>query len=196
MRFGVAPFADVAEEPVTLTEAKAHLRLDVSDDDALVTELIVVARKMVERDTGRCLVTQTWDGYLDSFPCGPIEVPRAPLSSVTSILYTDANGDSQTLSASDYRVDAVSVVPRIEPAWGIVWPVTRGMSNDARVRMVFGYGAAAAVPSPLKHAMKLIIGSLYEFRESTISGTIVAEVPLAASRLLAPYRIPAALFAA
>ncbi len=56
------------EEPVTLVQAKAHLRVEVADDDALITNLISAARVHAENVCRRAFVTQKWDLYLDAFP--------------------------------------------------------------------------------------------------------------------------------
>jgi hypothetical protein len=55
-------------EPVSLAEAKAHLRVDVTDDDALITALITAARQSAEHKTRRSLCTQQWSLVLDQFP--------------------------------------------------------------------------------------------------------------------------------
>jgi len=197
VRFGHAPYAAPSEEPITLSEAKSHVGVDIDAWDSDIAAAVATARSMVEGATGRMLVTQTWDGYLDAFPCGCIEVRRAPLVSVSSIVYTDPDGASQTLAADQYQVDAVGVEPRILPVPGGVWPVARyGTVNAVRVRMVLGYGAASAVPPELKSAIKLIAGTLFAYREDQVTGTIVAKSLLASNNLIARYRLPSALFAA
>lgn len=55
-------------EPVTLAEAKIHLRVDVADDDLLITNLITAARLHAENVCRRAFVTQQYGLYLDSFP--------------------------------------------------------------------------------------------------------------------------------
>ena len=45
-----------AAEPVTLAEAKSHLKLDTSDEDTLIASLITAARARAEWHTGRALV--------------------------------------------------------------------------------------------------------------------------------------------
>src|SRR3974377_2319928 len=57
-----------AVEPVTLAEAKQHARVEYPDDDALITGMIVAARRMAETRLRSALITQTWNLYLDSFP--------------------------------------------------------------------------------------------------------------------------------
>lgn len=178
-----------AEEPVTLAEAKAHLRVTDADSDTLITTLIKTARLMAEGFTNRAFVTQTWQWRLDGFFPWRISVPKGRLQSVSSIQYVDANGDTQTLASSDYSVDAKSDPGRIEPAYGKVWPTTRYQMNAVTITFVAGYGAASAVPEDIKHAMLLIIGELYERREEAIAGTIIGEVPLSSKRLLMPHTL-------
>lgn len=181
-----------AAEPLTLAQAKEHLRFTSTDEDALILGLIIAARVRAETITRRALVTQTWEYSLDEFPrCeGVIEMPRPILQSVTSITYIDEAGDSQTLSSSLYQADLKSEPGRIVPAYGQAWPATRdGYLNPVTIRFVAGYGLAAAVPQPIKQAMLLMIGHWFYNREDTVIGTIVSELPSGVEELLFPYRI-------
>ena len=180
-------------EPVLLDEAKAHMRIapDDHDDDAYITAAIVAAREFVEAHTSRALITQTWTWKLDDFPpCDQFRVPKAPLSSITSIAYVDTAGDSQTWAASNYAVDAPSG-PRAQPGtislvYEKTYPTVRGQRNAVTVVFVAGYGAAGtSVPNVCRQAMLLLIGEMYERREEGLIGASVAEVPLSVSRLLA-----------
>lgn len=60
-----------AGEPVSLAEAKQHLRVDGDDDDLLIGSLIAAARQAAETQTGRQLITARWKLVLDAFP-GPL----------------------------------------------------------------------------------------------------------------------------
>lgn len=199
-----------ATEPISLAEAKAHLRVDHADDDATITLLISVTRQYVDAVSGwlgRALVTQTWDFVLDQFPlpmapwcCYPLtaapptalQVPWPPLQSVTSIKYIDVNGAQQTMPAGDYRVDAASTPGWILPV--TTWPATKAVPNAVEIRFVAGYGDDAAdVPAPIRQALLLMIGAWYENREQVIAqyegNTTVLSLPLGAEQLLAPYRM-------
>lgn len=181
-----------ALEPVTLAEARVQCRSHPDDDD-LLTELIVVAREAAEAFVGRALILRTYDLKTDGFP-SEWSLPMAPAASVSSITYVDIDGTTQTLAADQYATLLAGGTPgcdagRIVPAYGVVWPATRGTPESVTVRFVAGYGAAAAnVPSVFRHAIKVMVEDLYEERGSYVTGTIVTALPTAAQRLLAPYR--------
>ena len=187
------PVTPPAAEPVSLAEAKAHLRVDTSDDDALITSLIVAARQWCEGYQNRAYVTQTWDLVLDDWPADPcpdrVRVPLPPLQSVASLKYTDADGVQATMPATDYLVDVASQPGRLVLAYGKVWPtVTLRPAAAIEVRFTAGYGLAVAVPETVKQAIKLLVGHLYEHREAT-SVDELSEVSFAVKALLGLERI-------
>lgn len=176
-----------ASEPIDLATAKAHLRVDVTDDDTLITGLIAAARQGAEHLTGRALMQQTWELALDEFE-DSISLVKAPYVSISSFKYTDTNGVEQTLTSSDYIVNDYKEPARISPAYGTSWPSTRDQENAVRIRFVAGYADAASVPQEIKQWMLLRIGVMYENREAVNVGNIVTEIPYV-DRLLDAYRI-------
>lgn len=180
--------APPAAEPLSLAEAKLHLREPPSTDDDLVTALIVAARVQVENYTHRALITQTREQKLDRF-LSVIELPFPPIQSLTSLKYTDADGNEQTVSLLDIDSDLASSPGRLQPAYSKTWPTPRpGVFNSVRARYVCGYGATGStVPEPIRHAMRLLLGHLYENREAVVTGTIATELPLTVAALLNPY---------
>ena len=180
-----------AEEPVTLAEARAHCRVPSSDttEDALLQALIIAAREHCESWTHRRFITQTWDWVMDAFPGWCVELPHAPLQSITSVSYVDGEGATQTLATSGYQVDVKTDPGRLMPAYGAVWPSTRSDTfNAVTVRFVCGFGLAAAVPRGIKAAMLLTIGHLWEHRE-TVSDFELFEMPMGVEALLSPHRL-------
>lgn len=167
-----------ASEPVTLTEAKAHLRVDGTDDDTYITALIVAAREGAENMTRRALMTQTWELTLDAFP-DAFELIRVPVQSVTSITYDDPDGISTVLSSSLYSLDNAddAGLAYVVPAYNTTWPSTQDSINAVKLRYVSGYANAASVPQQIKSWMLLRVGLLYEHRESVIAGVPIAKVP-------------------
>ncbi len=185
-----------AQAPVTNTTA-----------DPQLTQWITAARSFVESFTHRQLITATWDLQLDGFPAtwstvsvetrqvdgGAIWIPKPPLVSITSVSYVDTSGATQVWASSNYTVDnpqgPTARLGRVVPAWSIYYPVTRTVPNAATVRFVAGYGAASAVPSGMKAAMKLLIGNWYVNREA---GQIIrgsADIlPFGVESLLWPFK--------
>ncbi len=160
-----------AAEPLSPTEAKAHLRVDTSDDDTLIGSLITAARVMVENYLDQKLVTQTLTEYFDAFPLnGVIELGFWPVQSITSIGYTDTDGTAQTWAGANYQTDIYGDFDkgpaRIIPAYSESYPSTRDNLNAVNVVYVAGYGAASAVPDLIKSAMRLLIADMYEGRQS------------------------------
>lgn len=179
-------------EPVTLPEAKLHVRELSDDQDSLIENLIKAAREEAEAYTGRAFCTQTWKLTRRNFPCEFV-LPNPPLVSVTHVKYYDADGTLQTIDSSDYRVTATSEPGCIEPAYGEAWPTPRDISEAVEVQYVAGYSGTAATsvtntPQGIKHAILLMVGEWYEHRENA-SAMNLKEISLAARRMLEKYRI-------
>jgi uncharacterized phiE125 gp8 family phage protein len=183
-----------ATEPLTLLEAKLHIKCEIDDDNDLISTLIVAAREYVETFTHRALITQIWDLGLCSFP-SYIEIPKAPLQRLPTapvVTYLDTNGATQTWSATNYTVDAPAGpwarCGFIFANYGVSYPSTRDIPNAVTVRFYAGYGlTGASVPSSIKAAMKLLIGHWWSNRES-VSAVNLTEVPQSVSALLWPFK--------
>ena len=179
-------------EPITIAEAKVHLRVDHTDEDSLITILIQAARETVEQRTGRSLITQSRTIKLDRFPyLNCIYIPYSPLISITSIKYYDTTDTEQTLSNTLYWVDSNSGIPRV--IIKDTWPGIYDRPNAVEIIYSAGYGASGSnVPKPLKQAMYLILGHLYENREQV--GDIRHELPFGAEVLMSPYVLEQTMF--
>ena len=168
-------------EPVTLTEAKAHMRVDGDEDDARLTALITAARNHCEVYTNRQFITASWKLYCDHFENVQL-IPRPPFQSVTSITYVDLDGDTQTVTATIYTTDLIDEPGRILLADGQTWPSHRGSQED-RVIIEYkaGYGlTASTVPQNIRTAMLFWIEGVYDGNK---------DATLACERLLEPYRV-------
>lgn len=178
-------------EPVSLTEAKLHCKVDDDDENDLVRGIVSAARGRAERFTGRTFVTATYTEKGDAFPDGPIHIRPTwvPLASVTSVAYIDTDGVSQTLATSKYDTDFLTEPGRIALVPSESWPSTEsGRIDVVTVVYTAGYGAATAVPPEIKQAIKLIVGHWYLNRES-VADVRLLPVPFAAEVLLWNYRI-------
>lgn len=195
-------------EPLATAAYKAQMRVDHSDDDALIDAYALAARQLVELMTNRSLIDTTWKLRFDRFPSarifdsfatsgGVILLPKGPLRDGTSfaIEYVDAAGATQTLATTEYRVDRFSRPPRVTPEYSKLWPVTREVTNAVTLTFVAGFGASgAAVPGPLLQALKLLVATWYQHRE-TVSQKKLEDLPRPAafSSLIAPYTMEVAL---
>lgn len=169
-----------AAEPITTAVAKAHLRIDQDDEDALIADLGVAAREYFEEETGRQLIETTWEMRMDGFPTNsllPIVIPRPPLQSVTSITYNDGSS-IQTWDASKYTVETPAGIGAgnglVYPKVGENYPTTAVVPGAVTVTFVAGYGHDL-VPSGIKRTLLALIGDLYANRETQITGTVVAD---------------------
>lgn len=179
-----------AVEPVSLAEAKAHLRVDISDDDSYISALITAARQYAEEYLDRALIAQQLTMRMDSFPY-EFELPRPPMASSgtltsTSITYTleAATPTTTTLSTATYRVDRNDTPGRIRTIYGGTWPSHLADPNAVSVTWWAGYGSSGSdVPAAIRHAMLMIIGHLYERRLAADSMSS-NEVPFGVKALL------------
>lgn len=181
-------------EPVTLAEAKAHLRVDGNDEDALINQLIAVARQALDgRDglLGRALIQQVWKLTHDRFPRA-IEIPLPPLISVDGITYLDADAMTQTIDLGTVTVEGIGdAAPAIlRPVSGTTWPETYDHPEAIAITFKAGYGTAAAnVPAPIKQAMLLDIAHMFENREAvTIGSGFMIATPAGYHDLLNDFR--------
>lgn len=177
-----------ASEPLNVNEAKAFLRVEHSDDDALISTLISAARQWVERHCNLALLPQTvlqvWDkAQTDT---GELRLALSPVQSVTAVTYLDTGGNTQTMDASAYRLDTISYPARLHRVHGVQWPAILDTINTASAVYIAGYEAASAVPAPIIQAMYLTIADMYDNRTDYIK-----KMPTAAEYLLqsAGYRI-------
>jgi uncharacterized phiE125 gp8 family phage protein len=189
----------VSTEPITLEEARTHLRIEpygsplVHPDDDYVTALISVARDWCEKYTKKALATQTIEYSFDEFK-DKIYLNIGPVQSVSSIEYLDSNGASQTLSTSVYGLDDYEGVIYLKK--GQSWPTVYAQTNAITLTIVAGYTNGLSpdtypFPFSIKAAMLLIIGNLYENRQEDQMGSTKMSfnsLPMGVYSLLQPYR--------
>jgi len=163
-------------EPVTVADAKVHLRVDHDAEDTLIGSLIVAARRMAEHQTQRALITQTWELVLAEFPEAAIQLDKPKVLSIESVKYLDAAGALQTLDPGAYTLDAATKPGFVVPVSS--WPGTYVADNAVRVRFTAGYGPAATdVPADLVAWMLMQIAALYRNREAFAAGYSVTDLP-------------------
>jgi len=191
-------------EPVTLEEARNHCRLyatgspESHPDDAFLERAIQAARENAEDFMQRAIIETEYEWSFDQFPhnADQLVLPANPALSVESIAYTDTEGNAQTVTGFVTQLTRAESV--VVPAFGQSWPDSRGYLGDVTVTFKAGYAPDAAssptdyranVPASIKNAILLLVGHLYENRESVNIGNITSKVPMTFESLLWPHRI-------
>ncbi|MFA5119828.1 head-tail connector protein [Zavarzinia sp.] len=181
-----APAADL----LTVEDAKAQLRVEVDDEDALIGSYIKAATARLDGPAGllgRALVTQQWRLTLPSFlPAIPLPLP--PCQLVETVTYEDATRTIQTLDSTTYRVDGAGGddAAVLIPTDGTPWPA----GSNVTVDFTAGYGDTAEdVPEGLRQAVRLLVGHWHRGREAVVIGSIVNDLPFGFEDLIRDYRL-------
>lgn len=176
-----------AVEPLSLAEARAFLRVEHGDDDDVIAALISASRIHVEAQTRRALVTQSWRITIDAWPGdGRLPVRPGPLQELTAARVYDFGNVAHAVDTESFVVDLGCSALAFAP-WALPSPgrFAAGIEFD----VVVGYGDAAAdVPEPLRHAVRLLIAHWYENRGLAALGAVTV-LPSTVAALIAPYRM-------
>ncbi len=211
MRTRTQRIAAPATTPITHADISISSRTGTltADDQTYVTSLIVSAVNRFERETGRALITQTWQMSLEpearpsraafvrmqispfawSGIGGSVELRPNPVQSVTEILAYDTENNDTPVDTDVYRLDNLSTPARVLLNTGQSWPTGLRAANSMVVEYVTGYGDAAAVPDDIKTALRIMVANWWEHRESLIVGTISAEIPGLVREIMQGYRV-------
>lgn len=194
--------AKPATDPITLGDVKLFLKIDGSDEDVLLAELITCATEAAEKELRRSLITQTWKlsldlpvsnadsilgegvydlpvSYLNGSLPSAISLPYGPLQSITSVVTYDTANNATTMSSSYYRADAMS--DRLVLNETAQWPSGLRDKNACEITYVVGFGAATDIPSPIKFGIREHIARMYE-------GRTICDLPESSAQLYRKYR--------
>ena len=172
-------------EPVTLSEAKAHLRLETIDEDALINTLIAAARAHCEATTGLALMTQSFRLFLDDWPeAQVIHIPKSPVQTIDTVSVYDAAGLPQVVSLTGMTLDG-----RARPARLYLKdrPSPDSEINGIEIDFTAGFGTANDIPPELKRAMLLHIALMFEFRGAVAPDMQPAGIPHGYNSLVSPW---------
>lgn len=181
-------------KPVSVAEAKAHLRVDHDLDDALIGRAIDAAIGYLDGYggiLGRALVAQRWRQFFSFWPasrCLPLRL--APVASIVEIRARAADGSESVVDPAGYRLLAGASRPQVLVSLSAVLPALERAPDAVAVTYAAGYGdTAETVPAPIRQAILLMVGDMYRFPETVTLGASSAP-PMSASvdRLLGPYR--------
>ena len=178
---------DPATEPVSVPDAKRHLRLDHDRDDALIGGLIAAARRHVEHETGLAVMLQTWRLYLDQWPADRcVRLRRHPVRRVETITVFDANGDPKPWLEASSRLDTVSRPARLMVSDAVA---PEAAMNGIEIEFTAGLAETPnEVPDDIVRAILLLVAQWYEFRGAFSADDQPVAVPAGVDRLIAPYR--------
>ncbi len=187
------------ETPVSLAEAKAHLRIDHDLDNGRVEAAIAGAVAHLDGYTGilgRALVTQTWRQDIPFWPASRcLRLPLAPVASIASVSYRPAGGGAAVeVDPASYRLLAGTSDPSVLLPAAFA-PALDNAPDAISVEFVAGYGKPGdegwpkQMPGALRSAILLMVGDLYRFTDSAALGQVSA-VPMSVTvdRLLSPFR--------
>jgi len=178
----------MTDTPVTLDEAKAWCRIDTTDDDTTVAQLINVASAYIETASGVVCATASRVFQFDRF-CTRLPLYRAPINSITTVYYTASDGTETLLASNQYRLRYHLGVATLQTAYGVTFPDTECVDGAVTVTVSAGYASNAAVPEPIRTAALLLVAFWYDNRATVIVGQTSKELEFAVSDLLRPYRL-------
>lgn len=172
-------------------DIRDYLRIDGTDDAAVITAINAAATERVQEEIGRCLSTTTLIGTADAWPCNEryISLPYPPIQAVVAVTYIDAEGNLQTMSDDLYELyrDRMYILP------GVSWPTIQSNRAGAiQVTYIAGYpddSNGSLCPQPIRQAIKWVAGTMYEHRESVVVGGAAVELPQNVEWALSPYKV-------
>lgn len=179
-----------AVEPITLSEAKAHLRVDTNAEDTLIQSLIMASRLHIEAALDLALITQTWRLHLDRWPrARSLNFPLSPVQSLTVVKIYDDADESETLDNTAFILDGTANPARLVLSGRASLPIPGRVANGIEIDFVAGYGDEPSdVPQTIRQALLLLVAHWYEHREPVEIGTTTTTIPGTVSELLSPYR--------
>lgn len=190
----LVPISGPAVEPVSLAEAKAHLRVSGTAEDLLIASLITAARVHLELALSCAFITQTWSWFLDAWPQRiRLELPLGPVRSISAARVLTAGDVITTLPPASYLLSGRTVPPRLSLKERAYWskgaPSPAFGADGIEIEFIAGFGDAPAdVPAPLRLALLLLIAHWFEQRAPIEVGRGGTELPPMIAELTAPYR--------
>lgn len=175
--------------PITLAEAKEQCRVDHDDEDTYLDGLIAAAIAYVDGEgiLGRAMITQTWAQWVNQSP-GWVRLTMGPFIALTAVEYYDAAGTLQTATLGNFETRLCDDFVICGPKDGYSWPTADTRDDAIKISYTAGFGAAAAVPAGIKHALLLLVAHWYQNREAA-SDKPLRDIPMAVDALIGNERV-------
>jgi len=179
-----------ALEPVSLTDAKSYMKVDYTDDDTMIEDVLIpAARQMVEKNMNRSLITQTLKAYYSQYT-QKVMLPYSPIQTVVTVKRIDLNTSTTLTENTDFYVQGLDdkyllmTSPYNLPQGHSPNDTLKG--SQLQVEYTAGYGGAATdVPGIIREAIFKTIAFNYENRNEDEAGM---DLPKSAVRLINAYR--------
>lgn len=200
-----------ATPAVSLEDMKDYLRVDTTDDDALITSFIEAATDQVKKYLKRCLISETLESGFDRIPndggygyygygkgyygnggiynlpvdyanfSRDINLMFPPIITIDDITTFDRTNTGSVYASTNYELDEEG--GRIYLNEGAVWPQNLRDREAVKIKYTCGYGTASSdIPPSIIQAIKILVGNMYDCRDE-------CGMPCNAKALLTPYRI-------
>lgn len=178
-----------AVEPVSLGDAKEHMRIDTTAEDELISALIVAARSHVEAVTGVTMIHQTFRQYMSAWPTAPVPLSRFPAVRIEAVTSYDGDGAPHDVTAA-----ASALQPMQRPATVKLDATSVSLPspghNGVEIDFVAGYGETSVdVPPDLRRAVLMLVSHWYEFRGAIAPHQQAVSVPEGFEALIGPHRL-------
>lgn len=173
----------VGTPPVSLADAKAHLRVTDTVENDLITALIAAACAAVGEEAGRVIASETWE-IADFGFSGLVKLPKSPVLALTSVQYY-LDDVLTTATLADFRLYQDDDYTHVGPIESASWPVSQTRADGTVIRFTAGY---TTLPTTLRHAVLLTVGHLFANREAVTAGAM-ADLPMGAHHLIGLERL-------
>lgn len=164
-------------KPVTLLEAKSHLKVTQDDDDSLIDIYLDAATERCENYRQSVIMSSEWEVYLRDWHCN-VNLQKHPVSAINSVKYYDSSNVLQTVSSSNYRLLDFRVPARLEFDTDYDFPEFKDREYPIVVNFQAGYLAASSVPVGIKHIILGELGTFNEIRQTEAAGIGLSSIQM------------------
>lgn len=174
--------------PVSVERARERLRIDETENDADLEQLIRSATGVVETETGRTLRLSTFELRLDDWPTCPIAIDVFPVRAIDAVTYVDPAGAVNSVDTEDYYWLDTDAGAELHFVDGFAGPDLRARPQSIRIVISAGYEGpnesgsgddpALELPAECELAVLFLVGAWCDTSRSALSAGNIVKVPL------------------